>query len=74
MMYPYMIISQIFPKTDLDTLMHLPLQLLTVLKRQFCCGFYVDCFSVSFGDVSPYILVRSWLLSGHLLGKSCSFG
>ena len=40
----------------------------------FCCGSLLPVF----GDVSPYIfhiiLVRFELLSGHLLGKSCSPG
>ena len=40
------------------------------------------CFSVqSFGDLSPYVcslynvlLLRFWLLSGHLLGNNCALG
>ena len=38
-----------------------------------CCLFWCQ----SFGDVSPYVffiilLVRFWLLSGHLLDNSCA--
>ena len=46
--------------------------LLTVPRRDV--AFYVACFGVSVCTVSRWHLVRFKELSGHLLGKSCSFG
>ena len=52
--------------------------LLTVPRRLFCCGSLLSFFgvrvSVTFHLTCAHIiLVRFRLLSGHLLGNSCSF-
>ena len=53
--------------------------LLTVPRRKFCCGSLLPVFGarvlVTFHLKCVHIiLVRFGLLSGHLLGNSCSLG
>ena len=55
------------------------ISLLTVPRRYFCCGSLLSVFgagvSVTFHLMCVYIIFSSvWLLSGHLLGNSCSLG